>query len=248
MDLQAVRGVFALVLQDVQVFSGTVAENVRLGIFDNSPTAYLNFSRQFGNAYSKVTAGDTYIKLTDNWFTELLTVNTETRLQNGAVSNGRQTNWRVNRNGRNFLAHYHWTQQSDRFAVPLGILGGGENLEVIHGDAYYQSYICRIPRSTLELGVTGRLDVVDGMIFPFVCDVIRNLSGMWKLMFPNVWSKFFDTPQNFDPAVGGVYYRRELAELVGVEICAPSRLRRACGCAAVVQHRRLPVANRMGGR
>ena len=39
--------------------------------------------------------------------------------------------------------------------LPLGILGAGENLEVIHGDAYYQSYICRIPRSTLELGITG---------------------------------------------------------------------------------------------
>ena len=40
--------------------------------------------------------------------------------------------------------------------LPLGIFGGGDQLEVIHGDAYYQSYICRIPRSTIELGVTGR--------------------------------------------------------------------------------------------
>jgi benzoyl-CoA reductase subunit C len=97
--------------------------------------------------------------------------------------------------------------------LPLGIFGGGDQMEVIHGDAYYQSYICRIPRSTIELGVTGRLDFVDGMIFPFVCDVIRNLSGIWKMMFPNVWSKFFDTPQNFDPAIGGTYYAHELQEL-----------------------------------
>ncbi|MTW17145.1 benzoyl-CoA reductase subunit C [Rhodoplanes serenus] len=97
--------------------------------------------------------------------------------------------------------------------LPLGLFGGGDRMEVIHGDAYYQSYICRIPRSTIELGVTGRLDFVDGMIFPFVCDVIRNLSGMWKLMFPNVWSKFFDTPQNFDPEIGGRYYVEELREL-----------------------------------
>ena len=61
--------------------------------------------------------------------------------------------------------------------LPLGITGGGDNLEVIHGDAYYQSYICRIPRSTIELGVSGRLDFVDGMLFPSICDVIRNLSG-----------------------------------------------------------------------
>ena len=97
--------------------------------------------------------------------------------------------------------------------LPLGIFGGGDRMEVIHGDAFYQSYICRIPRSTVELGVTGRLDFVDGMIFPFVCDVIRNLSGMWKIMFPQVWTKFFDTPQNFDPAVGGAYYAQELREL-----------------------------------
>ncbi|TCO70131.1 benzoyl-CoA reductase subunit C [Rhodovulum euryhalinum] len=97
--------------------------------------------------------------------------------------------------------------------LPLGIFGGGDRMEVIHGDAFYQSYICRIPRSTVELGVTGRLDFVDGMIFPFVCDVIRNLSGMWKIMFPQVWTKFFDTPQNFDPEVGGAYYIEELKEL-----------------------------------
>jgi benzoyl-CoA reductase subunit C len=97
--------------------------------------------------------------------------------------------------------------------LPLGIFGGGDQMEVIHGDAYYQSYICRIPRSTIELGVTGRVDFVDGMIFPFVCDVIRNLSGIWKMMFPNVWSKFFDTPQNFDPSIGGDYYAIELQEM-----------------------------------
>ena len=97
--------------------------------------------------------------------------------------------------------------------LPLGILGGGDLLEVIHGDAYYQSYICRIPRSTIELGVTGRLDFVDGMLFPFVCDVIRNLSGLWKIMFPNVYTRFFDTPQNYRASVGGEYFRRELEEL-----------------------------------
>ena len=65
--------------------------------------------------------------------------------------------------------------------LPLGILGGGDAMEVIHGDAYYQSYICRIPRSTVELGIMKNLDFVDGMLFPSLCDVIRNLSGVWKM-------------------------------------------------------------------
>ncbi len=97
--------------------------------------------------------------------------------------------------------------------LPLGIVGGGDQLEVIHGDAYYQSYICRIPRSTIELGVSGRLDFVEGMLFPSICDVIRNLSGMWKLMFPNVYSRYFDVPQNYKDEIGGTYYIQELQEL-----------------------------------
>ena len=97
--------------------------------------------------------------------------------------------------------------------LPLGIVGGGDQLEVIHGDAYYQSYICRIPRSTIELGVSGRLDFVDGMLFPSICDVIRNLSGMWKTMFPHVYVRYFDVPQTYRDDIGGNYYIHELAEL-----------------------------------
>ncbi len=96
--------------------------------------------------------------------------------------------------------------------LPLGILGGGDQLEVIHGDAYYQSYICRIPRSTIELGISGRLDFVDGMLFPSICDVIRNLSGMWKMLFPEVYSKYFDVPQTYEDEVGGTFYINEMAE------------------------------------
>ena len=97
--------------------------------------------------------------------------------------------------------------------LPLGILGGGDQLEVIHGDAYYQSYICRIPRSTIELAIMKRLDFVDGMLFPSICDVIRNLSGMWKLMFPGVYVRYFDVPQNYRDDIGGTYYIQELQEL-----------------------------------
>ena len=98
--------------------------------------------------------------------------------------------------------------------LPLGILGGGDQLEVIHGDAYYQSYICRIPRSTIELGVSGRLDFVDGMLFPSICDVIRNLSGMWMMMFPDTYSKYFDVPQTYQDEVGGRFYENEIADLL----------------------------------
>ncbi len=98
--------------------------------------------------------------------------------------------------------------------LPLGIMGGGDQMEVIHGDAYYQSYICRIPRSTIELGIAKRLDFVDGMLFPSICDVIRNLSGMWKLMFPEVYVRYVDVPQNYRDDIGGAFYRQEMQELL----------------------------------
>ncbi|MBK9134670.1 MAG: benzoyl-CoA reductase subunit C [Betaproteobacteria bacterium] len=97
--------------------------------------------------------------------------------------------------------------------LPVGILGGGDQIEVIQGDAYYQSYICRIPRSTIELGLTGRLDALDGMLFPSICDVIRNLSGMWQILFPAKYSRYVDVPQNYQDDIGGRFYTQEMQHL-----------------------------------
>jgi len=88
---------------------------------------------------------------------------------------------------------------------------------VIQGDAYYQSYICRIPRSTIEMGLTGRLDSLDGMLFPSTCDVIRNLSGMWQILFKDKYVRYFDVPQNYDDEVGGRFYRHgKITQLEGL--------------------------------
>lgn len=97
--------------------------------------------------------------------------------------------------------------------LPVGLLGARDDLEIIKGDAYYQSYICHIPRSTIELGLNGKLDPLDGVIFPAICDVIRNLSGMWQTLFPAALVRYLDVPQNFDPAIGGRFYRQELESL-----------------------------------
>ncbi|MBZ0270207.1 benzoyl-CoA reductase subunit C, partial [bacterium] len=99
--------------------------------------------------------------------------------------------------------------------LPVGIMGGGDELEIIRGDAYYQSYICHIPRSTIELGLNGALDCLDGMLFPAICDVIRNLSGMWKMQFPDKLVRYLDVPQDFDPEIGGAFWRLEMEELSG---------------------------------
>ena len=97
--------------------------------------------------------------------------------------------------------------------LPVGLMGGRPDLEIIKGDAYYQSYICHLPRSTIELGLNGSYGALDGLIFPAICDVIRNLSGMWQMLFPNVLVHYLDVPQNFDAAIGGAFYRHDLESL-----------------------------------
>jgi len=129
--------------------------------------------------------------------------------------------------------------------LPVGLMGGGDDVEIIRGDAYYQSYICHLPRSVVELGLGGQLDVLDGVLFPAICDVIRNLSGVWQMRFPDKLVRYLDVPQNFDPEIGGAFLRSELESLAadlaerGARPLDPDALR--ASIAAYNRNRRLVV-------
>ena len=98
--------------------------------------------------------------------------------------------------------------------LPVAMFGGGDQVDIIKGDSFYQSYICHIPRSTLELALNGSLDSLDGVLFPSICDVIRNLSGMWQMLFPEKYASYVDLPQNFDPELGGKFYVNDMARIL----------------------------------
>ncbi len=98
--------------------------------------------------------------------------------------------------------------------LPVGIHGGGERLEIIKGDAFYQSYICHLPRSVIELAQSGRLSMLSAVLFPSTCDVIRNLSGVWQLLSPQTYVRYLDLPQVADPEIGADFWREELATLL----------------------------------
>ena len=99
--------------------------------------------------------------------------------------------------------------------LPVAMFGGGDQVDIIKGDSFYQSYICHIPRSTLELALNGSLDSLDGVLFPSICDVIRNLSGMWQMLFPDKYASYVDLPQNFDPELGGKFYVMDMMRILG---------------------------------
>jgi benzoyl-CoA reductase subunit C len=94
--------------------------------------------------------------------------------------------------------------------LAVGIMGTGDRKQIIKGDAFYQSYICHIPRGIIELALDGNLDHFDGFVFPSICDVIRNLSGMFRILGKGSFVKYIDYPQNFHNHIGGTFYQNEL--------------------------------------
>ena len=100
--------------------------------------------------------------------------------------------------------------------LPVELYGGGDMIDVVKGDSFYQSYICRLPRSMIDLGLSGKLDHIAGLICPFTCDVVRNFTGVWGLLFPDKYVRFFDQPQNYDPEIGGEYLISQFNEVIGV--------------------------------
>ena len=80
--------------------------------------------------------------------------------------------------------------------LPVGIIGGGNRLEIAHADSRFQSFVCSIVKSTLELGLTDKLNFVDGMVFHSICDPARNLGSVFKRNFPRMMVEYIHFPQN----------------------------------------------------
>ena len=62
---------------------------------------------------------------------------------------------------------------------PFRLFGGKSEISL--ADAHLQSYCCSLVRSGLEEALAGRLDFLDGTVFPHTCDSIQRLSDIWRL-------------------------------------------------------------------
>ena len=97
--------------------------------------------------------------------------------------------------------------------LPLALLGGGTSVELTHADARFQSFVCSIAKSSLELGFQELVKGVDGFVFSNICDVARNLASIYQRNFTDVFVEYLHLPQNCtSPAVTG-YAAAELRRL-----------------------------------
>jgi benzoyl-CoA reductase subunit C len=95
--------------------------------------------------------------------------------------------------------------------LPVGITGAGNKLEIAHADARFGSFICSIVKSTMELGLRGHLNVLDGMVFHSICDSARNLAFLFKRNFsPAMFVEYIHLPQNPDSEAAVEYLVSEL--------------------------------------
>lgn len=97
--------------------------------------------------------------------------------------------------------------------LPIAIAGGGNQIEIAHADSRFQSFICSIVKSTLELGLTQQLKQLDAMIFHSICDPAKNLASVFKRNFPGMAVEFIHFPQNFESPLAEEYLVAEYARL-----------------------------------
>jgi len=66
--------------------------------------------------------------------------------------------------------------------LPITLLGSNET--VTASDKYLQPFLCHVARSTLDMALTGKLDFLDGIVFPDVCDIVQLLPDIWNIHYP----------------------------------------------------------------
>jgi bzd-type benzoyl-CoA reductase N subunit len=108
-------------------------------------------------------------------------------------------------------------------AHPFRLFGSGEKIRL--AEAHLQSYCCSLVRGALEDALGGRLEFLDGVVFPHTCDSIQRLSDIWRLNVPACFHLDVVLPVKLDTDGARQYlidvlmrFREDLGEKLGVTI------------------------------
>lgn len=93
--------------------------------------------------------------------------------------------------------------------LPVGLFGAGNKIELSHAESRFQSFICSIAKSTLELFLRDEMKDFQGAVFSSICDVARNLSSVVKRNVPDKYIEYLHLPQNMYSAESAAYARAE---------------------------------------
>jgi bcr-type benzoyl-CoA reductase subunit C len=97
--------------------------------------------------------------------------------------------------------------------VPFGVWGSND-LNIAAAKEYFPSFYCTIAQLNLEMGLTGALKGLSGVISSSMCDTLRPLTQNFRVAVPEIPLIFLAHPQNRRPDFG---VRFTLAQYTGVK-------------------------------
>lgn len=107
--------------------------------------------------------------------------------------------------------------------LPVGVWGGQTTFSNV--DKYIQSFCCSIMKATMELGMKGEYDFLEGMAVPTYCDTMKAILANWPMAVPTCKAIPLVYPQNressgsFDFMVSQFKgFQKEIEKVVGHEI------------------------------
>ena len=96
-------------------------------------------------------------------------------------------------------------------ALPVAIEGAC--VQVSRAQTHIPGYTCNHAMGAFDLKLRGNLDMLDGMIVPYVCDTTRNLFHLWNHCFPDMHNEFLRLPKRIFHPEAEKYLRAEFTRL-----------------------------------
>lgn len=115
--------------------------------------------------------------------------------------------------------------------VPYAILGDMDE-PITRADACLPTVVCRFIRSVMDLGLKGRYDFLDGVVWAHTCEVAEKTSHIWRDYLNPSYAHFIDTPHTTHATAVKRHkellkdFQKTLESFTGKEI-SPQKLREA---------------------
>ena len=115
--------------------------------------------------------------------------------------------------GGKVVGHFqvYFPEELAHAAGPLPVKIRGAQVEARLAEARFGSYLCSILKSSLELALSGRIELEMFVTHP-ICDAARNLAAVWGRNFPYPCQILY-LPQNADSPHAASYLQGEYVRL-----------------------------------
>ncbi len=100
--------------------------------------------------------------------------------------------------------------------LPVKIAGAPASVQIRQADARMAAFVCSIPRSSLELALSGRLDFMSMFVTHPICDAARHACGVWTRNFPEINCQILYFPHNVTSAHAPAYLAAEYRRIAGL--------------------------------